>query len=168
MANISQQKMLGQMSPIWSIFLWKPPWVTGIPKDFGGSGDPSPYTAHGVLMGIKAAAHEKFGSDNLKGKRIAVQGLGNVGSNLVRYLVEEGAQVIVADIDQARVKECHDKFKVETVNVDELLFVPCDILAPCALGAIINDSTIQRLKCKIVAGGANNQLAEPRHGDQLP
>ncbi|MBL7669675.1 MAG: Glu/Leu/Phe/Val dehydrogenase [Bdellovibrionaceae bacterium] len=143
------------------------PWVTGIPKDFGGSGDPSPYTAHGVLMGIKAAANEKFGSDSLKGKRIAVQGLGNVGSNLVRYLTEEGAQIIVADIDQARVKECQDKFKVEAVNVDDLLFVTCDVLAPCALGAVVNDQTISKLKCKIVAGGANNQLAEPRHGDHL-
>ncbi len=143
------------------------PWVTGIPKDFGGSGDPSPYTAHGVLMGIKAAAGEKLNSVALKGMRIAVQGLGNVGSHLVQYLVEEGAHVIVADIDQARVKMHHDKFGVEVVSPDEILFVDCDIQAPCAMGAIINDQTILKLKCKAIAGGANNQLAEPRHGDHL-
>jgi leucine dehydrogenase len=143
------------------------PWVTGIPKTFGGSGDPSPYTAHGVLMGIKASAHEKFGTDSLKGMRIAVQGLGNVGSNLVRYLIEEGAKVIVADIDPARVKQHHDQYGVEAVSPEQILFVDCDIQAPCAMGAIINDQSITRLKCKIIAGGANNQLAEARHGDQL-
>ncbi len=143
------------------------PWVTGIPKDFGGSGDPSPYTAHGVLMGIKAAASEKFGTDSLKGMRIAVQGLGNVGSNLVRYLVEEGAKIIIADIDQGRVKVHHEKYGVEVVSPDQILFVDCDIQAPCAMGAIINDETIVKLKCKAIAGGANNQLAEARHGDQL-
>lgn len=145
------------------------PWVTGIPEDFGGSGDPSPYTAHGVLMGIKAAAHEKFGSDSLIGKRIAVQGLGNVGSNLVKYLVEEGAQVIVTDLDMARVTECQTKFgkKIEVAAIDDILFTPCDILAPCAMGAVVNDQTIRKLKCQAIAGGANNQLAEPRHGDQL-
>lgn len=143
------------------------PWVTGIPKDFGGSGDPSPYTAHGVLMGIKAAASEKFGTDSLKGMRIAVQGLGNVGSNLVRYLVEEGAKIVIADIDQGRVKAHHEKYGVEVVAPDQILFVECDIQAPCAMGAIINDETIPKLKCKAIAGGANNQLAEARHGDQL-
>ncbi len=143
------------------------PWVTGIPKDFGGSGDPSPYTAHGVLMGIKAVASEKFGTDSLKGMRIAVQGLGNVGSNLVRYLVEEGAKIIIADIDQGRVKVHHEKYGVEVVSPDQILFVDCDIQAPCAMGAIINDETIVKLKCKAIAGGANNQLAEARHGDQL-
>jgi leucine dehydrogenase len=142
-------------------------WVTGIPKDFGGSGDPSPYTAHGVLMGIKAAAHEKFGTDSLKGMRIAVQGLGNVGSNLVKYLYEEGAKIIVSDINQSRVKHHHDAFKCEVVGPDQILGVECDIQAPCALGAIVNDQTITQFKCKVIAGGANNQLAEPRHGDQL-
>lgn len=143
------------------------PWVTGIPKDFGGSGDPSPYTAHGVLMGIKAAAKEKLGTDQLKGMRVAVQGLGNVGSNLVKYLVEDGAKVIVADIEESRVKWHKDKYNAEVASPDQILFADCDILAPCALGAIINDNTIGKLKCKVVAGGANNQLAEPKHGDQL-
>lgn len=143
------------------------PWVTGIPKDFGGSGDPSPYTAHGVLMGIKAAAKEKFKTDSLKGLRIAVQGLGNVGSNLVKYLVEEGAEITVTDIDQERVKRHMDQYKVRGSHPDEILFTDCDILSPNALGAVINDNTINKLKCQVVAGGANNQLAEPRHGDEL-
>jgi len=143
------------------------PWVTGIPKDFGGSGDPSPYTAHGVLMGMKAAAHEKFGTDSLKGMRVAVQGLGNVGFNLVKYLSEEGALVIVSDIDQIRVKKTVETFGVQAVAPEGILAVDCDIQAPCALGAIVNDQTISQFKCKVIAGGANNQLAEPKHGDQL-
>ena len=143
------------------------PWVTGIPKDFGGSGDPSPYTAHGVLMGIKASAHEKLGTDSLKGMRVAVQGLGNVGSNLVKYLTEEGAIITVADIDHARVAKLVNQFGVKAVSVDEILGVECDIQAPCALGAVVNDQTINNFKCKIIAGGANNQLAEARHGDHL-
>ncbi len=143
------------------------PWVTGIPKDFGGSGDPSPYTAHGVLMGIKAAAKEKFGTDALRGVRIAVQGLGNVGSNLVKYLYDEGAVMTVSDIDAARTKYHQDKFGCKAVSPDEILFGDSEILAPCALGAIINDQSIGKLKCKVIAGGANNQLHEARHGDQL-
>jgi leucine dehydrogenase len=143
------------------------PWVTGIPKDFGGSGDPSPYTAHGVLMGIKASAKEKFGTDSLKGMRIAVQGLGNVGSNLVKYLKEEGAEIIVADIDMARTKKISETMGAKAVSPDEILFQECDILAPCAMGAIVNDQSITKFKTKVIAGGANNVLAEARHGDQL-
>jgi leucine dehydrogenase len=144
------------------------PWVTGIPKDFGGSGDPSPYTAHGVLMGIKASAQEQFKTDSLKGLRIVVQGLGNVGSNLVRYLVQEGAQVILSDIDPAKVKQmCNQYAGVTSVAPDQILYQECEILAPCAMGAIINDQSITKLKTKVVCGGANNQLAEHRHGDQL-
>ncbi|AFY01684.1 Glu/Leu/Phe/Val family dehydrogenase [Bdellovibrio bacteriovorus] len=143
------------------------PWVTGIPKDFGGSGDPSPYTAHGVLMGIKASAKEKFGTDALKGLHIAVQGLGNVGSNLVKYLVEEGAVITVADIDMNRTKNVADKFGAKAVSSDDILFTECDILAPCALGAVVNDQSITKLRTKVIAGGANNVLAEARHGDQL-
>jgi leucine dehydrogenase len=143
------------------------PYVTGIPVSFGGSGDPSPFTAHGVLMGIKAATKEKLHTDILKGLRIAVQGLGSVGYHLVEYLVKEGATVIVADIDKEKVKQAIAKFNVTAVEPDQIVTSECDILAPCALGAIINDQTIAGLKCKIVAGGANNQLAEQRHGDAL-
>lgn len=143
------------------------PWVTGIPKAFGGSGDPSPYTAHGVLMAIKASVKEQLKSDSLKGMRIAVQGLGSVGSHLVEYLIAEESQVIVADIDIDRVKKMGDKYKLKIVSPDEIAFQECDVFAPCALGAVINDQSIQKLKCKVVAGGANNQLAEARHGDML-
>jgi leucine dehydrogenase len=143
------------------------PWVTGIPKDFGGSGDPSPYTAHGVLMGIKAGAKEAFGSDDLKGKKVAVQGLGNVGTHLVKYLVEAGAKVFVSDIDPEKIKKHVQTYSVEGVAPESILYTDCDILAPCALGAVINDESIGKIKCKVVAGGANNQLAEAKHGDQL-
>lgn len=142
-------------------------WVTGIPKELGGSGDPSPYTAHGVYMGIKASAKEKFGTDSLKGMRINVQGLGNVGSHLVKHLKDEGAVISVADIDAERTKNVAEKFGAKAVSADEILFHECDILAPCALGAIVNDDSITKFKTKVIAGGANNLLAESRHGDQL-
>ena len=143
------------------------PFVTGIPKDFGGSGDPSPYTAHGVLMGIKAAAQFQLGTASLAGMRVAVQGLGNVGTNLVKYLTEEGAKVIVSDIDQEKVKLHVDQYKAKAAAPDQILFEECEILAPCALGAVVNDDSIKKFKTKIIAGGANNQLAEARHGNQL-
>lgn len=143
------------------------PWVTGIPKAFGGSGDPSPYTAHGVLMAIKASVKEKLGGDSLKGVRIAVQGLGNVGYHLVEYLSKENAIVTVADIDPEKVKRVSDQFHAKAVGPDEIASVECEVFAPCAMGAVVNDDSIGKLKCKIVAGGANNQLAEPRHGNML-
>ncbi len=143
------------------------PYVSGIPVSFGGSGDPSPFTANGVLMGIKASVKEKLGTDSLKGVRVAVQGLGNVGYHLVEYLVKEGAVVTVADIDKDRVQRTSEKFKTTTVDPDQIVTSECDVFAPCALGAVINDQTIAKLKCKIIAGGANNQLAEHRHGDAL-
>ncbi len=143
------------------------PWVTGIPKTFGGSGDPSPYTAHGVLMGIKASVKEKFGADSLKGIRVAVQGLGNVGYHLVEYLAKEQAVVTVTDIDQERVKKACAQFGFKAVSTDEIVSVDCDVFSPCALGAVINDQSIRQIKAKVVCGGANNQLAEARHGDML-
>jgi leucine dehydrogenase len=143
------------------------PWVTGIPKAFGGSGDPSPYTAHGVLMAVKASVKEKLGADNLKGVRIAVQGLGNVGFHLVDYLMKEGAVITVADIDAERVKKVSAQFGTKAVSAEEILTTECDVFSPCALGAVINDQTIPKLRAKIVCGGANNQLAEARHGDML-
>lgn len=143
------------------------PYVTGIPKAFGGSGDPSPYTAHGVFMGIKAAVKKQLGLDELKGLRIAVQGLGNVGFHLAEFLHKEGAQLIVADIDKEKVNFVVKKFNAQVADPNDIITSECDVLAPCALGAVINDQTINNLKCKIVAGGANNQLAEPKHGDAL-
>lgn len=144
------------------------PFVTGIPKDFGGSGDPSPYTAHGVMMGMKAAWKEKSGSDELRDLKIAIQGLGNVGFNLAKYLLKEGVHLIVSDIDPERVKKVQALSpKVTSVASSEIHKTDCDIFAPCALGAVVNDKTIREFKCKVIAGGANNQLAESRHGFQL-
>ncbi len=143
------------------------PWVTGIPKSLGGSGDPSPYTAHGVLMAIKASCKEKLGTDSLKGVRVAVQGLGNVGSNLVNYLKEEGAEITVTDIDEVRTKKLAEKHGIKMVSPDEIIKTECDVFAPCALGAVINDQSLEQLRCKIVSGGANYQLLEQRHGVAL-
>ena len=144
------------------------PYVTGIPAAFGGSGDPSPYTAHGVFMAIKASVKEKLQSDTLSGLRVNVQGLGNVGRHLVEFLVQEGAHVSVADIDADKVKALTKKLpELRVLASDEIVTSECDVLAPCALGAVINDQTIDQLKCKIVCGGANNQLAEARHGEAL-
>ena len=144
------------------------PWVTGIPKDFGGSGDPSPYTAHGVLMGIQAAVKFQLGADSLKGVRVAVQGLGNVGYNLVKYLSEAGALVTISDIDPDKIKSLQKEYpNLTAVTPDEILYTECDVLAPCALGAVINDQSIQKIRTRVIAGGANNQLAEARHGEQL-
>ena len=118
-------------------------------------------------MGIKAAVKEKLKTDSLKGLRIAVQGLGNVGTHLVRYLVKESATVIVADIDEVKVKRMADELKVQTVSPDQITAQECEVLSPCALGAVVNDQSISKLKCQVIAGGANNQLGESKHGDQL-
>ncbi|MEC9282871.1 MAG: Glu/Leu/Phe/Val dehydrogenase [Bdellovibrionota bacterium] len=142
-------------------------WVTGISPALGGSGDPSPLTARGVLHAVKASAFEKFGSADLNGKKVAVQGLGKVGYYLAEYLHKNGAELIVADIDEDMVKKAEEKLKAKVVSTDEILSVDCDILAPCAMGAIINDDTISKLNCKVIAGAANNMLKEYAHGDQL-
>lgn len=143
------------------------PFVTGIPEDLGGSGDPSPYTAYGVLMSIKASVKKKLNKDDLNGVHVAVQGLGNVGRNLIDHLYKEGAEVTVADIDEERVKDICAKYSLKSVGPDDISTIQCDVFAPCALGAVINDENIDHLKCSIVAGGANNILAEPRHGKML-
>ena len=134
--------------------------VTGISRALGGSGDPSPFTALGVFMGMKASLKWQTGSESLAGKKVSVQGVGHVGYHLVRHIVEEGAQAIVCDIDQENLKKVTDSFQgVEVVAPDAIYDVDCDIFAPNALGAVINDETIPRLKCGIVAGSANNVLA---------
>lgn len=143
------------------------PFVTGIPSAFGGSGDPSPYTAHGVYMAIKASVKEKLGLDSLSGLRINVQGLGNVGFHLAEFLHKDGVKLGIADIDKDKVNAAQKKFNAQVYDPNEIVTAEADVFAPCALGAIINDQTISKLKCKIVCGGANNQLAEHRHGDAL-
>ena len=131
------------------------------------SGDPSPVTAYGVYMGIKAAARERYGSENLAGKRVAVQGLGHVGYYLCEDLAADGAHLIVTDIDDARVARVVRDFKAQPVSPDAIYGVDADIYAPSALGATVNDETIPQFKFDIVAGAANNVLAEERHGDVL-
>lgn len=136
--------------------------VCGLP---GKSGDPSPITALGVYVGMKACAKLQFGNDSLSGKKIAVQGAGHVGHYLMQHLHEEGAEIIVTDIDQSALKRAADDFGAKVVDVNEIYDVDMDIYAPCALGATINDNTLSRLKCSIIAGSANNQLADENvHG----
>ncbi|MFS1517989.1 branched-chain amino acid dehydrogenase [Bacillus sp. SCS-151] len=142
-------------------------FVTGISPAFGSSGNPSPVTAYGVYRGMKAAAKEAFGTDSLEGKVIAVQGVGNVAFNLCKHLHEEGAQLIVTDINKEAVQAAVEQFGAQAVDPDDIYSVDCDIYAPCALGATINDDTIPKLKAKVIAGAANNQLREPRHGDTI-
>ncbi|MBN8190881.1 branched-chain amino acid dehydrogenase [Bacillus sp. NTK074B] len=142
-------------------------YVTGISPAFGSSGNPSPVTAYGVYRGIKAAAKEAFGTDSLEGKTIAVQGIGNVAYNMCRHLHEEGANLIVTDINKEAVQRAVDEFGAKAVDINDIYGVDCDIFAPCALGAIINDETIPQLKAKVIAGAANNQLKETRHGDAI-
>ncbi len=144
------------------------PHVTGVSETIGGSGNPSPITAYGVYMGMKAAAKYKFGSDNLAGKKVLVQGVGHVGETLVQHITEEGAQVILNDINEKRLEELSKKYNANVVLGDDVYGLDIDIYAPCALGATLNDDTINQLQAKIVAGAANNQLAnELRHGSLL-
>ena len=142
-------------------------WVTGCSRTYGGSGDPSPVTAYGVLQGIKACAIEIFGSAELKGRTVALQGVGKVGYALCGYLVEEGAKVTIGDIDVDNLGRAVGDYGVDSVPLDDIHRLEVDIFAPCALGAVINDDTISELHCKIVAGAANNQLQRDEHGDKL-
>lgn len=131
------------------------------------SGDPSPVTAFGVYRGMKAAAKFAYGSESLKGKVVAVQGLGKVGYHLCEHLHDEGARLIVTDINPESIEKAVKEFGAVAVGPNEIYGVECDIYSPCALGATINDETISQLKCKVVAGAANNQLKEPRHAQVL-
>ena len=142
--------------------------VTGLPESMGGGGDPSPVTAYGTFVGMKAAAKRVYGNDSLVNKKVVVQGVGQVGMNLVEHLVKENAQVFITDISDEKVKDLAQKFGVKAVAQDAVYDLDVDIYAPCALGATLNDDTIPRLKCSIVAGAANNQLKdEVKHGYML-
>lgn len=143
-------------------------YVTDITGSLGAFGEfTAEMTAYGVFLGIKASVGKVYGSELLKGKTIAVQGLGKVGYFLCRYLHEAGVQLVVSDINADRVKKVLNAFGARSAAVDDIFGEACDIFAPCALGGILNDQTIPQLKCNIVAGGANNQLAEDRHGEAL-
>ncbi len=142
--------------------------VSGIPQSMGGSGNPSPVTAYGVYMGMKAAVLHRFGTDKLEGKKIIVQGVGAVGQSLVGHLVKEGAEVRVNDINEEKLSMVCAKYGVKSILGNAVYDQEMDIYAPCALGATVNDQTIDRLQCQIIAGAANNQLAdENKHAQAL-
>ncbi|HNR85001.1 MAG: Glu/Leu/Phe/Val dehydrogenase [Crocinitomicaceae bacterium] len=139
--------------------------VVGLP---GKSGDPSPVTAMGVYVGMKACAKEQFGSDSLEGKKISVQGVGHVGEYLVEFLAKEKAEIYITDVYEPTLKRVAEKYGAKVVGLDEIYDLDVDIYAPCALGATVNDETLNRLKCSIIAGSANNQLKdEARHGKMV-
>jgi len=140
-------------------------YVTGISEEKGGSGNPSPITAYGVFMGLKAATKYRFGTDNLEGKKVLVQGIGHVGEVLVQHLTESGAIVTIADINEDRLHAVGQKYGAKIFTGEDLYSAEVDIYAPCALGATINDATIHKIQAKVIAGAANNQLAnEEIHG----
>ena len=143
-------------------------YVTGIPKSMGGSGNPSPVTAYGVYMGVKACAKKAYGSDSLEGKKIALQGAGNVASTFARYASKEGAKLFITDIYEEKAKALVEEVGGTLVKPDEIYGLDVDIFTPCALGGVINDDTMGQFKCDIIAGGANNVLdIEEKHGQEL-
>jgi leucine dehydrogenase len=133
----------------------------------GRSGDPSPHTARGVFRAMQAAARFRWGSDDLRGKTVAIQGCGHVGYFLAGELKRVGARLIVTDVDAAKVKRAVDDHGAVAVAAEEIYIADAGIFAPCALGGVLNDETIPKLKAELVVGAANNQLLEPRHGDLL-
>ena len=137
-------------------------YVTGLPEEAGGSGDPSPVTALGVFHGLRACVEQVYGSDELDGKKVAVQGLGKVGWHLAEHLHQAGAELIVADVRQEIVDRAREAFGAEVVSPDRIHAVECDVFSPCALGAVVNNQSIEELKCRVIAGAANNQLADER------
>jgi leucine dehydrogenase len=155
---------VGTTTPDMDLIHSKTKYVTGISVEKGGSGNPSPITGFGVYMGIKAAAKHAFGTDNLAGKTVLVQGVGNVGETVVSYLVKEQAIVYIADIFREKLEQIATKYGVK-IYEDYVYTANVDIYAPCALGATINDNTVYEIKAKVIAGAANNQLQdETKHG----
>lgn len=143
-------------------------YVTGVAKTHGGSGNPSPYTARGVFRGMEASCTKVFGTRSLKNKVVALQGAGSVGRHLGEILHNNGAKIFFTDINEKNIELFREVAPgAELVGPEDIYDINCDIYAPCALGATVNDNTINKLKAKIVCGAANNQLAEPRHGDIL-
>jgi leucine dehydrogenase len=140
--------------------------VCGMPETRGGLGDPSPFTAYGTYLSMKAAAKKLYGSDSLAGKKVAVQGVGHVGTYLIEYLLKENCTIYASDFYEDRLAAVVSKYKINPVGKEEIYDLDVDIYSPCALGATINDDTLPRLKCQIICGAANNQLAEEKkHGD---
>jgi leucine dehydrogenase len=145
-------------------------WVAGLPKEMGGSGDPSPATAHGVVWGMRACLEAVYDSDSFKDKTVAIQGIaGKVGSILARELARQGARLIGSGgMNQAAAQKICTELGAKLVPRDEIYEQKCDVFAACAMGGVLNDNTIPKLRCRISAGGANNQLWEPvRHAAML-
>jgi leucine dehydrogenase len=142
-------------------------YVWAVDTAVGGTGDSTPLTAQGVLAGMQAAVEETDGSPALEGRRVAIQGLGGVGGHLAELLIAAGARVIGADVDPGRAKELADRLGLELVGPEEIYEVDCDVFSPNAVGGVLNQHTIPALRCRIVAGGANNQLATPEDGVRL-
>lgn len=141
--------------------------VKGLPRELGGSGDPSPMTARGVHGSMRAVADHLWGDPSLHGRTVAIQGVGKVGAPLAERVAAEGARVLIADIDTEDVKTVADRIDAEIVDPERILEVNCDILAPCAMGAVLSESSIPRLNCVAVVGSANNQLAEDADAARL-
>ena len=155
--NISSQDMIWMKDVT--------PFVVGMPEDKGGLGDSSHPTAYGVYLGMKAASKFVYGNDSLEGKKIALQGIGKVGAKLIEYLAKENATIYVSDINKEILKNVTNKYKVRSFKNSELYSIDLDIFSPCALGGILNSESIKKLKCKIVAGAANNQLEDDKTHD---
>ncbi len=143
------------------------PYVVGLPKAYGGSGDARDLTALGVITAMRAALAHRYGSPDLRERRIAVQGLGKVGLRVVRQAVAEGASVMVADVNPHAVGNAVAEWDVEPMDPWAILEAECDILSPCALGNVVNQETLPRLRCAIIAGSASNQLADPSYAGAL-
>lgn len=141
--------------------------VKGLPREMGGSGDPSPMTARGVHVSMRAVAEHLWGGSSLQGRTVAIQGVGKVGAPLAERVAAEGARVVIADVDTEDVKTLAEKIGAEIVEPDRILEVDCDVLAPCALGSVLSEASIPRLNCAAVVGSANNQLAEDADADRL-
>ncbi|MBT8202164.1 MAG: leucine dehydrogenase, partial [Acidimicrobiia bacterium] len=142
-------------------------WVVGRAAEDHGAGDPSPATARGVVRAMKAVSTHLWNSDSLRGSRVAVQGVGKVGSALVEFLTEEEAEVVVADVRPEAAALMAERFGAKTVPTEEILFEECDFLAPCSLGGALSADTIPQLRCRAVVGSANNQLAADEDAARL-
>lgn len=160
---------VGMTVPFMKVIKEATDYVAGLPQDDPGvaGADPSPFTSHGVMRGIEAAVKVGMGKDTLEGVRVAISGMGNVGMGLAKLLHERGAKLTVCDIREDKVQEAARKFGAETISIEDYMGADVDVLAPCALGGVINDETIPMIKAGIVAGAANNQLKSPEHGQVL-
>ncbi len=159
---------VGTSTDVMSIVMQETKHVTGKPINAGGTGDPSPFTAYGVFLGVKASVKELTGSDSLQGKTVAVQGVGHVGYCLVSHLTKAGAKVFITDINQQNLDKAVKEFGATVVGTHEIYDLDVDIYSPCALGATLNSDTLSTLRCSIIAGAANNQLADENlHGQML-